>query len=141
MEVINAVNPDPQQAAEFFSDAAENKPVYMVNMLKFKDKAAYADGRKTTLSGRDAYALYGDGVKALLAEVGAAPVFGGEVTGLMLGTVEELWDEVVIVKYPSKAAIVQMFSSPAYQEIHVHRDAGLEGQLNISVNANDDAVL
>jgi uncharacterized protein (DUF1330 family) len=30
------------------------------------------------------------------------------------------------VKYPSRAAFVEMVSQPAYQEAHEHREAGLE---------------
>ena len=53
----------------------------------------------------------------------------------MLGEVEELWDEVAIVMYPSRAAMLRMVSSDAYLAIAVHRDAGLAGQLNIETHA------
>ena len=54
----------------------------------------------------------------------------------MLGEVEELWDSVAIAMYPSREAMLEMISKPAYQEIAVHRSAGLAGQLNIElVNA------
>jgi uncharacterized protein (DUF1330 family) len=53
------------------------------------------------------------------------------VTFLTIGRVEQLWDEVALAQYPSRAAFLQMAMSPAYQEIAVHREAGLEGQLNI----------
>ena len=32
----------------------------MLNLLKFKTSAAYADGRATDLTGQQAYALYGE---------------------------------------------------------------------------------
>jgi uncharacterized protein (DUF1330 family) len=57
------------------------------------------------------------------------------VTDLMLGEVEELWDMVAIVEYPSRAAMLQMVQSPEYQAITKHRDAGLAGQLNIRTKA------
>jgi len=57
--------------------------------------------------------------------------FAGAVSGLLIGSVEELWDDVAIAMYPSRAAMLQMFSSEKYQQIHVHREAGLAGQLNI----------
>ena len=31
----------------------------MLNLLKFKEKAEYPDKRKTDLTGREAYAIYG----------------------------------------------------------------------------------
>mgnify|MGYP001186589264 CR=1 FL=1 len=50
----------------------------MLNLLKFRDRAQYADGRDSELSGRDAYALYGAGVVETLAEGGAGAALQGE---------------------------------------------------------------
>ena len=44
----------------------------------------------------------------------------------MLGTVEDLWDKVAIAMYPSRAAMLEMMSSPEMQEIGTHRAAGLD---------------
>ena len=60
-------------------------------------------------------------------------MFSGQVERLMLGEVEELWDTVAIAMYPSRQAMFDMLSSEAYQEIAVHRTAGLAGQLNIEM--------
>ena len=134
MNVTNLVHPSPEQAKAFFS-GAEDGPMCMVNLLKFKDKATYADGSEPELSGRDAYLRYGAGVQACLAAVGGKARFSGMVTDLMLGEVEELWDMVAIAEYPSRAAMLQMVQSPEYQAITKHRDAGLAGQLNIRTKA------
>ena len=130
MNVTNQIHPSPEQAKAFFS-GEEDGPMCMVNLLKFKDKATYADGSEPDLSGRDAYLRYGMGVQACLAAVGGKARFTGFVTDLMLGEVEELWDMVAIAEYPSRAAMLQMVQSPEYQAITKHRDAGLAGQLNI----------
>jgi hypothetical protein len=58
MEVKNAVLPEPQQFMDFFG-APEDGPFVMVNLLRFKAKAAYPDGSDADLSGRDAYMRYG----------------------------------------------------------------------------------
>ncbi len=134
MKVTNQVHPTPEQAAAFFS-AEEDGPMCMVNLLKFKDKAEYADGSEPELSGRDAYMRYGVAVQACFAAVGATSRFSGFVTDLQLGEVEELWDMVAIAEYPSRAAMLQMVRSPEYQAITRHRDAGLAGQLNIRTKA------
>ena len=63
--------------------------------------------------------------------MGGQLVFHGKVTRLMLGEVEELWDTVAIAQYPSRAAMLEMMMLPEYQDIAVHRSAGLAGQLNI----------
>ena len=42
VEVKNAVMPNETQIKEF-NDQDEDKPIFMVNLLKFKDKAQYPD--------------------------------------------------------------------------------------------------
>lgn len=130
MKVENAVYPDKEQMAGFLEPGAEG-PLYMVNLLRFKDKAEYEDGRDTDLSGREAYDLYGAAVSQLLPRFGGAAVFKAEVSRLSLGKVEDLWDVVAIAQYSSRQAMLEMMVSPEMQEIGVHRAAGLAGQLNI----------
>ena len=130
MNVENAVTPTPDQIKEM-SEPGHDRPIYMVNLLKIKERAEYPDGRETTLTGREAYQLYAEGVTKLLGEFGGAGMFEASVERLMLGEVEELWDVVAIAMYPSRAAMAKMMSSEKMQEIGVHRAAGLAGQLNI----------
>ena len=129
MKVENAVYPDEQQIAGFF-EAGHQRPIYMVNLLKFKPKAEYEDGRETALSGREAYEIYAQAVQELLQKFGGDIEFNAQVERLMLGHVEELWDSVAIARYPSRAAMMDMMQSPEMQDISVHRTAGLAGQLN-----------
>ncbi|MDC0148148.1 DUF1330 domain-containing protein [Alphaproteobacteria bacterium] len=130
MKFENAVYPTKEQIMGFFEEG-KNETIYMVNLLKFKEKAEYEDGRKTDLSGVQAYKIYGEAVEQLLETLGGSFVFGGNVERLMLGEVEELWDMVAIASYPSRAAMMEMMQSSEMQEISVHRTAGLAGQLNI----------
>ncbi|MEY3623208.1 MAG: hypothetical protein RLZZ407_767 [Pseudomonadota bacterium] len=130
MRVENAVFPGKEQITSFFG-GPENGPFVMVNLLKFKETAEYADGSDADLSGARAYARYGKGIQACLAVVDGKQIYAGPVTGLMIGEVEELWDMVALVEYPSLAAMQKMMSSPEYRAIEVHRKAGLAGQLNI----------
>jgi uncharacterized protein (DUF1330 family) len=130
MKVENAVVPSPEQL-EGFAQPGPEGPICMVNLLRFKDKAEYEDGRETDLGGREAYALYAQAVFELLAEFGGGGMFVADIERLMLGEVEDLWDEVAIAQYPSRQAMLDMIMSPRYQEISVHRSAGLAGQLNL----------
>ena len=134
MEVKNAVMPNDQQMAGFLEES-ENQPIYMVNLLKFKDKATYPDKRKTDLTGEEAYAIYGLEVRKHLEKVGAKPIFSGKVSRLMLGEVEDLWDLIAIATYPNRKAMLDMISDPEYIKSAQHRVAGLEGQLNIETNS------
>ena len=130
MEVVNAVTPPAAQALAFFA-AEDDGPFVMINLLKFKQRAEYEDGRDPRLSGRDAYARYGAGVQACLAAVGGRQIYAGAVTELLVGEVGELWDMVALAEYPSRLAMMTMLRSREYRAIEVHRHAGLEGQLNI----------
>lgn len=130
MEYQNAVVPTSEQVEGFLTPAAEG-PIFMVNLLKFKALAEYEDGRQTELTGREAYHIYARGVAEVIQQVGGRLCFGAEVERLMLGEVEELWDQVAIAMYPSRTAMFEMIQLPEYAEISVHRSAGLAGQLNI----------
>lgn len=132
MEVVNKVVPNKEQMKGFL-ESGHDRPIYMLNLLKFKEKADYADGRETGLSGAEAYGIYGAEVVDHLAQVGGKPVFSAQVERLMLGEVEELWDTAAIAMYPSRKAMLEMMSSAAYQASAVHRAAGLAGQLNIEL--------
>lgn len=133
MNVENAVYPTQEQIEELVSEEGHDRPIYMVNLLSFKEKAEYEDGRESELSGAEAYGIYAAEVVAHLAKVGGKPVIGGRVTGLRLGVVEELWDSVAIAMYPNRKAMFAMMRDPEYQESAVHRSAGLAGQLNIEM--------
>ncbi|MDA9248130.1 DUF1330 domain-containing protein [Gammaproteobacteria bacterium] len=130
MEFNNSVYPTKEQM-DGFLEGDDNSPISMVNLLKFKDMAEYKDGRETNLTGAEAYAIYSKEVVKHLKKVGAEWVYSGDVTRLMLGNIEELWDMVAIARYPSKKAMLDMIMSPEYIESSIHRTAGLAGQLNI----------
>ena len=127
----NAVSPTPTNLIGFA--LGDDGPFLAVNLLKFKEKAEYEDGRLTTLSGQEAYSIYANEVQNHLAKVGAKVILGGEVNRLILGEVEELWDVVAVAWYPSRKAMIDMATSKDYIESEKHRKAGLAGQLNIEV--------
>nr|WP_321441274.1 DUF1330 domain-containing protein [uncultured Hyphomonas sp.] len=131
MEVRNEVFPSDPARMQQMLEKGPDGPIFMVNLLKFKDKAEYDDGRETDLSGHDAYMIYGRAVADILPKFGGQAVFAADVTFLALGDVEELWDEVAIAMYPSRADMVRMSLSEEWREAAIHRSAGLKGQLNI----------
>jgi uncharacterized protein (DUF1330 family) len=131
MDVINEVMPtDPKRIAAM-QEAGPEGPIVMVNLLKFREKARYADGRDADLSGREAYQRYAQGVVELLPDFGGRAIFAGDVTFLSLGQVDDLWDEILLVEYPDRAALWAMSTSERWRELSIHREAGLAGQLNI----------
>tara|TARA_B100000959_G_C14979787_1_gene622970 strand:+ start:3013 stop:3423 length:411 start_codon:yes stop_codon:yes gene_type:complete len=130
MKVENKLRPNAKQMAGFLLGDTKTT-IHMVNLLKFKDKAEYKDRRQTDLTGKEAYQIYGKEVQEHLRKVGAKMIFSGEVSRLMLGEVEELWDMIAIAEYPSRKAMRSMIMDKEYQKSEEHRSAGLAGQLNI----------
>jgi len=134
MDVTNAVYPPGEQFVEFFA-VEEDGPFVMVNLLKFKERADYGEGSTDEPTGREAYERYGAEVTKLVEAGGGRLAFSGHVSGILLGEVEELWDAVALVEYPSHAAFQEMMRSPEWAAIEHHRNAGLAGQLNIRATA------
>ena len=114
---------DPQYATRLATTPPERDgPVWMVNLMSYRDRAEYADGRETTLTGRDAddrYAPLGP-----LAAVGARVVFFAEVESQLLGS-DPRWDRVAVVQYPTRRSFIEMQLLPEFAELHEHKDAGM----------------
>ncbi len=103
-------------------------PFYMVNLIRFREKAAYKDGRKTELTGRQANELYSP--IEFLKAIGARVVLGGDVTRATQGA-DDAWHQVAIVEYPCPLALFAMSAHPAFQARSVHKDAGVEKSIVI----------
>ena len=106
----------------------DDGPVWMVNLMKYREVADYADGRESAISGRDADDAYSP--LDSLAAVGAAPVFFGDVDQQLLGDATT-WDRIGVVKYPTRKALIDMQSLPSFQKSHHHKDAGMESTIVI----------
>ena len=132
MNVENALYPTADRIADLTADSS-GQPVVMLNLLKFRERAQYADGRSSELSGREAYMLYSEKMQQLVEREGGHIVFSGAIQSLVIGAVEDMWDTAALVEYPSSAAFARIVTSPEVAAIVVHRAAGLAGQLLIRV--------
>tara|TARA_A100001388_G_scaffold276336_1_gene263803 strand:- start:2315 stop:2716 length:402 start_codon:yes stop_codon:yes gene_type:complete len=132
MKFENKVLPNEQQLKGFI-DQPEIGPIKMLNLVKLKKFAEYSDNRETKLTGLEAYILYGEETQEHLKKVGAKLIFSGPVSRLMIGEVDELWDLVAIAEYPNRGAMMKMMTDPEYIKSSEHREAAIEGQLNIEV--------
>ncbi len=130
MKVENAVYPTADGLRALAHDASST-PIAMLNLLKFRKKALYKDGRPDDISGLEAYQRYATAMTKIVEREGGRILFAGKVAGLVIGQVGELWDLVGIVEYPSRAAFQRIATLPEVQALAVHREAGLEGQLLI----------
>jgi uncharacterized protein (DUF1330 family) len=103
-------------------------PVVMVNLVRFK--AASADGEG---SGWDAYLRYSKGFAALMKAAGVTILWAGKVEAAALGDLDgRPWDYVVLVRYPSRRAFLDILTSPEYALANRHRENGVEDHLILS---------
>ena len=100
----------------------DDGPIYMVNLMRYHERAQYADGRETDLSGKEADDLYAP--LGPLAKVGAEVAFFGEVL-IQAFNEDPKWDRVGVIRYPSRQAFVDMQSDPQFQDLHEHKEAGM----------------
>ncbi|MEM7410438.1 MAG: DUF1330 domain-containing protein [Myxococcota bacterium] len=117
--------PSETDLASLRGRSPKEGPVVMLNLLRFHEKAAYADGRESDLAGEEAYGLYGAGVTKLILGLGGRPIYYGRCNTLAAGDGELRWEVAAIIEYPSIDAFIGMVSSEAYRDLHVHREAGL----------------
>jgi uncharacterized protein (DUF1330 family) len=134
MKVENAVYPTADGLQALALDPAPG-PIVMLNLLKFRPKARYKDGRPDDVSGFEAYQRYGTPMTKIVEREGGKILFVGAIKGLVIGEVGEMWDMAAMVQYPSRADFQRIATSPEVQAIGVHREAGLEGQLLILIES------
>lgn len=113
--MADPVVPTEQQLQRFASLPAD-KPVVMVNLLRYKRPG-----------GKERYQQYALEVVPHLQRVGARPLYGADAAVTLIGEGEQpWWDAILFVEYPSPAAFQEMISDPGYIKTHEHREAALE---------------
>ena len=115
---------DPTKATfAAFRDNDRDGPIHMLNLVRFRENAAYPDGRDVT--GAQAYAAYGRESYPVFSKLGGRIVWRGGFELMLIGPEEETWDECFIAEYPSVSAFVEMVRDPVYREAVKHRQAAV----------------
>ncbi|WP_421120791.1 DUF1330 domain-containing protein [Aquihabitans daechungensis] len=120
--------PEDGQLAAYVAPVGDGTdgPVVMLNLNKYRARAAYADGRDTGgRSGREVYLDYGIVAQQGLTAVGAKILWATEATAPLIGCEHDAYDEVLAIWYPNRASFVELTSFPGYQDALVHREAAL----------------
>lgn len=133
--MMRTIEPSEAKLNSFISEPVDNKPILMVNLLRFRedaeDEPATVSGQR--ISGKEAYKQYGNRVIKLLWGVGGQILWTGKVRANFICPEEEVWHEFVLVYYPSRKAFIDMVNSTAYGSIVHHRSAALEDSRLIEV--------
>ena len=118
------VDPTQEQVQAFTESAAAEGPVFMLNLLRFKDRA---DGplESEGISGAEAYARYAAAIQPDLERVGGEVVWAGPCDTALIGPADGEWDVAAVVRYPSRSAFLEMVADPDYLEKSRIRTAAL----------------
>lgn len=135
---MDHVSPEGHRIAAV-AKADDGKPVVMLNLNRYREQAAYPDGRD--VSGREAYLAYAALAVPAIESVGGKVLWFAEAREVAIGCEHDAYDEVVAVWYPSRAAFLNLPSYPGYLEAHEHRDAGVEQAVVLACSAEVEPVL
>jgi hypothetical protein len=145
LEKMEAGLPMPEaEKAEFLArlrswgEADDGEPVHMLNLIRFHDQMPPVPGHpEFTGTAQEANAHYERVILPLLAARGIYPIFAsvpqgagadfGEETNL-LGYQTELegWDRVLLVRYPSRRAFLDMASDATYMTVVPYKLAAID---------------
>jgi uncharacterized protein (DUF1330 family) len=106
------IDPERDQFKKF-KDLPRDKPIMMLNLLRFRDKAAYEDDRE--LSGAEAYTAYGRESGPVFRRVGGKIIWRGKPEIMLIGPKDKRWDLVFVAHYPTADSFLEMVTDPDYR--------------------------
>lgn len=101
-----------------------NERFVMVNMLVFKDMAT-GEGFEE-LTGREAYALYTEGLREAQMAIDSRLIWAGTVQAQVVGSSDPVFQSMALLEYASPTAFLGFATEPG--DNPEARTAGLEGQ-------------
>ncbi|ARU86533.1 DUF1330 domain-containing protein [Pseudomonas sp. M30-35] len=134
-----SLNPSREQLAEFAERMPDNTPILMLNLLRFNAQASYPEGSEhTPCTGQQAYATYSKTALKKVQGVGGSVELLANAHVALIAPSDEQWDQMLLVRYPSKQAFLSMINDPQYQAVTVHRTAALSDSRLIGTTAVTD---
>jgi hypothetical protein len=129
----SSIMPTQADYDAFLAHPQPEHSIVMVNWLRFRARAQYAQGADADtlpVSGQTAYYRYGKVAFAVLHSLGARAHFVSRYQQVLIGNGGEpgegLWHEFAMVEYPGRAGFKRMTSLRRYRATLHHRAAGLD---------------
>jgi len=121
---------DPERAQfDAFKALPRDTPIHMLNLVRFRDQAAYPAGHPLAgrdLTGAEAYANYAEDSGPVFQRVGGSIVWRATMEAMLIGPDGEYWDAIFVAEYPDSGAFLEMVTDPVYREAVVHRQAAVD---------------
>lgn len=92
------------------SELPEGEELLMLNLLKYKENV-----EATGISGEAAYKAYMQAALPFIKLAGAEVIFFGRPQAMLIGPLgEDLWDDVILVRYPNSTSFLTMVQDKDY---------------------------
>ena len=121
------IDPSPANFAAF-KDLPRDEPIHMLNLLLYREEAAYPEGHEHAdkgWSGRRAYQEYGKTSGPIFRRVGGEIVWRGTFQTVVTGPEAMRWHDGFVAQYPNAGAFFEMIKDADYQLAVVNRTAAL----------------
>lgn len=106
----------------------DGAPVVMLNLMRFREHSLDGNG-----SGWDAYLRYSALTIKLIKARGGTIIWTGDCETVAFGVPDRgRWDYAALVRYPSRAAFLDMMESPEYAVANVERENGCADHMIIA---------
>ena len=109
--------------ASWFARDEPGGPMWALNLMKYREQAEYADGRKSSISGMEADDVYAP--HEHLRKVGSRLIMMAPVTHQLVGDAH-VWDRIAIAQYRDRMAMIEMSSNSDFQKDEDHKEAGMD---------------
>lgn len=109
--------------ASWFARDEPGGPMWALNLMKYRERAEYADGRESSISGMEADDEYAP--HEHLRKVGSRLIMMAPVVHQLVGD-EHVWDRIAIAQYRDRVAMIEMSSNADFQKDEDHKEAGMD---------------
>jgi uncharacterized protein (TIGR02246 family) len=126
-----ALVPTPAQVASLRTHPGyATEPFVVTNLLAFND-----------VRGRQLYfGEYAPRALELIRSHGGEIVWAGEVDEVFAATAWESWDDMILVRWPSRRAFVEAFESSEYASLQSARESGLARTVMLLTGVQDSRI-
>ncbi len=97
--------------------------MWALNLMKYRDRAEYGDGRESSISGMEADDVYAP--HEHLRKVGSRLIMMAPVVHQLVGD-SHVWDRIAIAQYRDRMAMIEMSSNADFQKDEDHKEAGMD---------------
>ena len=125
---LKGTNDTSEEQLKGLLDGDLDGPFHFVNLLTFRDQAAYPAGHDLAdqpATGVEAYDRYGAVALEHVTRRGGRLVTLNDVERTLIGSTPA-WHRVATMEYANVGAFIEMVIDPDYQAALIHRDAGLQ---------------